>query len=80
MLSPPRNVRIFVATQPTDLRRSFDGLSAMVDGTFGKQALSGDLFLFMNRRANQVRKSRDDEADRLVDTVTDPDLSAIPDV
>ena len=55
MLSFPSNVRIYVATEPTDLRRSYDGLSAMVDGTFGKQAMSGDLFLFMNRRANQVR-------------------------
>jgi transposase len=44
-----------LATEPTDLRRSYDGLSAMVDGTFGKQAMSGDLFIFMNRRANQVR-------------------------
>lgn len=51
----PTNVRLYLATEPTDLRRSYDGLSAMVDGTFGKQAMSGDLFIFMNRRANQVR-------------------------
>jgi transposase len=38
-----------------DLRRSYDGLSALVDGTFGKQAMSGDLYIFMNRRSNQVR-------------------------
>ncbi len=55
MLNFPTNVRIFFATEPTDLRRSYDGLSAMVDGSFGKEAMSGDLFIFMNRRGNQVR-------------------------
>ncbi len=54
MLNFPTNVRLYLATQPVDLRRSYDGLSALVDGTFGKQAMSGDLFIFMNRRANQV--------------------------
>jgi hypothetical protein len=55
MLSFPSNVRLYLATEPVDLRRSFDGLSALVDGTFGKQAMSGDLFVFMNRRGNQIR-------------------------
>jgi transposase len=55
VLNFPTNVRLYLATQPVDLRRSYDGLSALVDGTFGKQAMSGDLFIFMNRRANQVR-------------------------
>jgi transposase len=55
MLNFPTNVRLYLATEPVDLRRSYDGLSALVDGAFGKQAMSGDLFIFMNRRANQVR-------------------------
>ena len=55
MLNFPSNVRLFVATEPTDRRRGYNGLSALVEGTFGKQAMSGDLFIFMNRRANQVR-------------------------
>lgn len=55
MLNFPTNVRLYLATQAVDLRRSYDGLSALVDGTFGKEAMSGDLFIFMNRRANQVR-------------------------
>jgi hypothetical protein len=55
MLSFPTNVLLYLATKPVDLRRSYDGLSALVDGTFGKRAMSGDLFIFTNRRANQVR-------------------------
>ena len=40
---------------PTDFRRSFDGLSTMVQSGFGKSPLSGDLFIFLNRRATQIR-------------------------
>ena len=46
---------MFMATRPVDLRRSYDGLCAIVEGTFGRSARSGDLFVFINRRANQVR-------------------------
>lgn len=55
MLSLPSNVRLFLATEPTDLRKSYDGLSALVEGSFGMAATSGDLFIFLNRRATQVR-------------------------
>jgi transposase len=46
---------MFMATRPVDLRRSYDGLCAIVEGTFGRSARSGDLFVFINRRANQIR-------------------------
>ena len=55
MLTFPAGVRLFLSTQPTDLRRGYDGLSAIVDSEFEMEATSGDLFLFLNRRANQVR-------------------------
>ena len=55
MLSLPHGVRLFVATAPTDLRKSFDGLSGLVVGALGKDPVSGDLFIFMNRRGNQIR-------------------------
>ena len=35
MLTLPPSVRVYVAAQPTDLRKSFDGLSALVTSTFG---------------------------------------------
>lgn len=43
MLTLPSGVRLFLATQPTDLRRSYDGLGAIVEGTFGRSARSGDV-------------------------------------
>ena len=55
MLTFPSNVRLYLATGHTDLRRSFHGLSALVEGSFGLEARSGDLFIFLNRRCTQVR-------------------------
>jgi transposase len=54
MLIRPRG-RIFVATAATDLRKSFDGLAALVAGTFARDVFDGDLFVFRNRRGTQVR-------------------------
>jgi len=55
MLTLPPSVKIFVATSPVDGRKSFDGLSSLVHGTFGQDPLSGHLFVFLNRRRTQVR-------------------------
>ena len=51
----PTTGRIFIATGATDLRKSYDGLSALVEGTFGREVRTGDVFVFVNRRATQVR-------------------------
>jgi transposase len=55
VLTLPPSVRVYVAAQPTDLRKSFDGLSALVAGTFGQDPLCGHLFVFRNRRGDQIR-------------------------
>jgi transposase len=55
MLTLPPSVKIHVAASPVDCRKSFDGLSSMVESTFGTDPLSGHLFVFLNRRADQVR-------------------------
>jgi transposase len=54
VLIRPRG-RIFVATAATDLRKSYDGLIALVTGTFGRDVFEGDVFVFRNRRGNQIR-------------------------
>ena len=54
MLAQPRG-RMFVALGAADLRRSYDGLGALVSGAFGRDVQSGDAFVFLNRRGTQVR-------------------------
>lgn len=49
MFSLSPSVRIFVCTTPTDMRRQFDGLSALVVHALSKDPLTGDFFVFLNR-------------------------------
>jgi transposase len=55
VLTMPPSVRVYIAAQPTDLRKSFDGLSGLVAQTFGQDPLCGHLFVFRNRRGDQIR-------------------------
>jgi transposase len=55
MLTLPPSVHVYVATEPTDMRKSFDGLSAAVVERFGANPLCGHLFVFRNRRGDQIR-------------------------
>lgn len=55
MLSLPPQVRVFLCTRPTDMRKSFDGLCGLVEQVFGADLLSGDLFVFLNRRRDRVK-------------------------
>jgi transposase len=51
----PRAVKIYFATEPTNLRKSFDGLSNDVRQVLRHDPLSGHVFIFLNRRRNQVK-------------------------
>jgi transposase len=55
MLSLPPTVRIYLATQPADLRKSFDGLAALVRDGLRRDPLSGDLFVFRNKAADRIK-------------------------
>jgi transposase len=55
MLTLSPAVRIYLATGATDLRRSIDGLSALVRERFTLDPLSGHLFLFRNRRGDRLK-------------------------
>lgn len=55
MLTIPSTVKLFAAINPVDFRRGIDGLTAIVENEFGIEAMSGDIFIFLNKRANQVR-------------------------
>jgi transposase len=52
MLTLPPSVRIYVAVEPTDARKSFDSLVALVESDFRLEPRSGHLFLFLNRRGH----------------------------
>ena len=47
--------RIYLRRAPTDMRKSFDGLSGIVRSELGHDPLAGDLFVFVNRRRDFVK-------------------------
>ena len=55
MLTLSPAVRIYLATGTTDLRRSIDGLSALVRDQLQLDPLSGHWFLFRNRRGDRLK-------------------------
>ena len=55
MLSLPPSIRIFVHALPTDMRKGFNGLCAIVSQAFGKNVLKGDYFVFVNRIRNRCK-------------------------
>lgn len=55
MLTGSPTVRIFVCTEPTDMRRGFDRLAATAHTVTGQDPLSGYWFVFFNRRRNRVK-------------------------
>lgn len=55
MLMLPAAVRIYVAAEPVDLRRGFDGLAAATRSLIRQEPLSGHVFAFLNRRRNRIK-------------------------
>ena len=55
MIFLPRAVRVYFATAPVNLRKSFDGLSNEVRAVLVRDPLSGHVFVFLNRRRNQAK-------------------------
>jgi transposase len=55
MILLPRAVRVYVASSPCNLRKSFDGLSNEVRSVLASDPLSGHVFVFLNRRRNQAK-------------------------
>lgn len=55
MLTLAANLRIYLHTRPTDMRKSFDGLSGLVRSVFGADPTDGSLFLFVNRRGDRIK-------------------------
>jgi transposase len=48
-------VHVYIATRPADMRKSFDGLAALVSGSLALDPLSGHLFVFINKRRDRIK-------------------------
>jgi transposase len=55
MLSWPSSMKIHVGTRPVDMRRSFTGLAAVTRSVLGRDPLSGEVFVYFNRRGDIAR-------------------------
>lgn len=55
MFFPEGGMRVFLYGAPADMRKSFDGLSALTKNVLGEDPLSGSLFVFINRRGSQIK-------------------------
>ena len=42
-------------SQPTDMRKSFDGLSGLVQNELGRNVQSGEVFIFINKRRDKMK-------------------------
>ena len=55
MFFPEGRIRAFVYGEPVDMRKSFTGLYALTRHGLGQNPLSGDLYVFINRRGNYLK-------------------------
>jgi transposase len=55
MILLPHAVRVYVATRPVRLNKSFDGLTNEVRHVLRLDPLSGHVFVFINRRRNMAK-------------------------
>ena len=55
MFFPEGQIRVHLYGEPTDMRKSFDGLQALTRHGLGADPLNGALYVFVNRRATQMR-------------------------
>jgi transposase len=55
VLSFAGSVRVFLALEPADMRKGFEGLHALVSECLKEDVRSGALFLFTNKRHTRLK-------------------------
>ena len=55
MFWTPARLRFYLYRRPTDMRKSFDGLHGIVSTDAARDPLSGDVFVFVNKRRNRIK-------------------------
>jgi len=48
-------LHVYLYRQPTDMRKSFEGLSGIVSSALDANPLSGDVFVFLNKRRDRIK-------------------------
>ena len=51
----PASMRVFVCSEPQDMRRSFDRLALIVGESLGEDPQSGALYVFVGKQATRVK-------------------------
>ena len=55
MFSFPNQTRVYLAVQPVDMRKSFNGLWAEASEVLDEDPFSGALFVFSNKRRDRLK-------------------------
>jgi transposase len=55
MLTWPLTVRIFLCSEPTDMRKGFDSLASLIESSLALDPLSGHLYVFRSRRGDRIK-------------------------
>jgi len=55
MLSFPGSLKVYLAVESCDMRKSFNGLYALAEDTLKVDPKSGALFVFCNKRRNRIK-------------------------
>ena len=55
MFSLGPSYQYYLFPEPTDMRKSFDGLSGLVRSRLGQDPLSGNVFIFINKRCTLMK-------------------------
>jgi transposase len=55
MLAVNSTTRVYLYLQDVDMRRSYDGLMAIVQAQFARDIRLGDYFMFVNKRRDRVK-------------------------
>ncbi len=55
MFFPEGRIRVHLYGQPCDMRKSYDGLSALTRHALGCDPLDGSLYVYVNRRGTQLK-------------------------
>ena len=55
MFSLEQGMRYWLYSEPTDMRKSFHTLSGLVRNKIGDDPMSGDVYIFVNKRRNRIK-------------------------